>query len=58
MLLTQVVISKSQVVRNNVQGVRNGLQVVINRPLVVIKTNNPNVFNEPVQNVLVWKCRN
>jgi hypothetical protein len=59
LLLTQVVSGKGQVVsgkvqdvrnrvqdvRNRVQGVRNRLQGVRNWPLVVIKTNNPNVFN-------------
>jgi hypothetical protein len=55
LLLTQVVIGKGQGVRNRVQdvrnrvqGVRNRLQGVRNWPLVVIKTNNPNVFNAPV----------
>jgi hypothetical protein len=60
-LQTQVVSSKDQGVRNTIQGVRNSVQGVrnsaqgvINRPLVVIKTDNPNVFNEPVQNALSW----
>jgi hypothetical protein len=62
LLLTQVVIGKGQGVRNRVQdvrnrvqgvrnrlqGVRNRLQGVRNWPLVVTKTNNPNVFNAPV----------